>query len=155
MRVAIGADHGGFVLKRQLVRALGAWGHEVADLGTHSAARCDYPVYGQKVAQAVSSKAFDRGVLICKSGIGMSIVANKFPSVKAALCRSTKDAVLSREHNDANVLILGTNDTGRQAALQMLKVWLETAFAGERHARRVKQIAQMERHLQGAVKGKG
>ncbi len=155
MRVAIGADHGGFILKQQLVRALGTWGHEVADLGTHSAARCDYPVYGQKVAQAVSSKVFDRGVLICKSGIGMSIVANKFPAVKAALCRSLKDAVLSREHNDANVLILGTNDTGSRVAHRMLKAWLETAFAGGRHARRVTQISKIERHLQGAAKGKG
>jgi ribose 5-phosphate isomerase B len=147
MRVAIGADHGGFELKRRLVRALQAGGHEVADLGTHSPQPCDYPRYGEKVARVVSDGAFERGILICKSGIGMSIVANKFSAVKAALCRTVKDATLSREHNDANVLIIGTNDTAARTAQRMVAAWLATPFEGGRHARRVRQIAQIERRL--------
>lgn len=153
MRVAIGADHGGYQLKQRLVRTLQTGGHEVADLGTHSPTPCDYPLYGEKVAQAVSSGAFERGILICKSGIGMSIVANKFSEIKAALCRNVKDATLSREHNDANVLIIGTNDTAARTAQRMVQAWLTTPFEGGRHARRVRQIARIERRLLAAKRG--
>ncbi len=147
MKIAIGSDHGGFKLKKQLVKFLKSKGHIVADLGTHSEKSCDYPLVGYKVAKAVSNKEFDRSILICKSGLGMSMVANKLPGVRAALCRDVKTAISSREHNNANALTLGASFTTQKLAKKITETWLEREFAGGRHARRVKQIDSMEKRL--------
>lgn len=145
MKIVLGSDHGGYQLKKRIIRFLEGKGHELADLGTHSAQSCDYPIIGARVARAVGEGAFERGILICKTGIGSSIVANKIPKVRAALCRSKRDAKLSREHNDANILVLGASFTKDEQAKEILEVWLKTPFQGGRHARRVKQIARIER----------
>ena len=146
LRIAVGADHGGFELKAKLIRWLQAAGHEVADLGTHSSEPCDYPVIGAKVARAVGERAFDRGVLLCKSGIGIAIAANKVPGVRAAVCGDLFDAERSRQHNDANVLVLGAEKLGEARAKAILRRWLDTPFeSGGRHERRVRQITAIER----------
>ncbi len=147
MKIVLGCDHGGYQLKKRIIRFLEAKGYELADLGTHSAQSCDYPGIGWRVAQAVSEGAFERGILVCKTGIGFSIVANKVPKVRAALCRSKLDAKLSREHNDANVLALGANFTKEQEAKDIVEVWLKTPFQGGRHTRRIRQIARIERRV--------
>lgn len=147
LTVALGADHGGFALKAQLRRWLKGAGHVVGDLGTHSPEPCDYPRIGYRVACAVASGRFDRGVLLCKSGIGISIVANKVPGVRAALCEDVDAARLSRGHNDANVLVLGAERVGPARARAVLQAWLAAPFEGGRHLRRVKQIAAIERRV--------
>lgn len=145
-RVAIGADHGGFELKAKLIAHLRAAGVEVADLGTHSAEPCDYPLIGEKVASAVASREFDRGILLCKSGIGIAITANKVPGVRAAVCSDAFDAERSRAHNDANVLVLGAEKLKDAAAKRIVTTWMATPFeSGGRHERRVRQIAAIER----------
>lgn len=147
-RVAIGADHGGFALKAKLIPALQSKGIEVADLGTHSPAPCDYPVIGHKVAAAVAAGTFDRGILVCKSGIGIAIVANKVPGIRAAVCADPFDAERSRSHNDANVLVMGAEKLSGARARRIVGIWLATPFeAGGRHERRVKQIAAIERKI--------
>jgi ribose 5-phosphate isomerase B len=147
-RVAIGADHGGFALKAALIPRLRAEGYEVADLGTHSPAPCDYPAIGYKVARAVAEGRFDRGVLLCKSGIGIAVVANKLPGIRAAVCADAFDARRSRAHNDANVLVLGAEKLNRGQAARILEVWCATPFeAGGRHERRVRQIAAIEQDI--------
>ena len=145
-RVAIGADHGGFELKAKLIELLRAKGVEVADLGTHSHEPCDYPPIGYKVASAVAQRRFHRGILLCKSGIGIGIAANKVPGVRAAVCGDVFDAERSRAHNDANVLVMGAEKLSIAAAKQIVEVWLSTPFeSGGRHERRVRQIAAIER----------
>ncbi len=149
-RVAIGADHGGFPLKAKLIPLLQAKGLAVADLGTHSEAPCDYPQIGYKVASAVARGQFDRGVLVCKSGIGMAIAANKVPGIRAAVCGDVFDAARSRSHNDANVLVIGAEKLGATRARRIVETWLMTPFeAGGRHERRVRQIAAIERKCYG------
>ena len=145
--VAIGADHGGFALKAQLRRWLEEQGCVVADLGTHSAAPCDYPLIGYRVAQAVASGRFDRGVLLCKSGVGIAIAANKVPGIRAAVCSDAAGAIHSRQHNDANVLVLGAERISPARARAVLQAWLTAAFEGGRHLRRVRQIAAIERRI--------
>jgi len=155
-RIAVGADHGGFALKAKLIPFLQAKGLEVADLGTHSPAPCDYPAIALKVAQAVAGGRFDRGVLLCKSGIGIAIVANKVPGIRAGVCQSVFDAERSRSHNDANVLVLGAEQLSAKRAKRILTTWFRTPFeAGGRHERRVKQIAAIERALLNSGKAKG
>ena len=145
-RIAIGADHGGFALKAKLIPLLQQLGCVVADLGTHSAEPCDYPGIGFKVASSVAGGRFDRGVLLCKSGIGIAMVANKVRGVRAAVCGDRFDAERSRSHNDANVLVLGAEKLSWDAAKGIVKTWLCTEFeAGGRHERRVKQIKALER----------
>lgn len=145
-RLAIGADHGGYELKVKLIPFIQQLGCSVADLGTHSAEPCDYPVIGYKVASSVASGRFDRGVLLCKSGIGIAIVANKVKGVRAAVCGDRFDAERSRGHNDANVLVLGAEKLSWPAAKNIVQTWLRTEFeAGGRHERRVKQIQAFER----------
>ena len=145
-RVAIGADHGGFQLKAALIRWLQANGLEVADLGTHSPEPCDYPRIGCKVALAVTEGRFDRGILLCKSGIGIAIAANKVPGIRAAVCADRFDAERSRAHNDANVLVLGAEKLTDAQAKRVVETWCATPFeSGGRHERRVKQIAAIER----------
>ena len=147
-RIAVGADHGGFELKTKLVVLLQAKGYEVADLGTHSPQPCDYPMIGYKVAAAVASRKFDRGVLLCKSGIGIAIAANKVPGIRAGVCHNPFEAKRSRAHNDANVLVLGAEKLSEARTKRILETWLATPFeSGGRHERRVKQITAIERRL--------
>ena len=146
MRIAVGADHGGFRLKERIAAHLKARGYAVQDCGTCSPEPCDYPLVGAAVAEAVARRRAERGILLCKSGIGIAIVANKVPGVRAAHCRDRRDAQLSRAHNDANVLVLGATRLATTAALRMVAVWLSTPFeSGGRHARRVAQITAIER----------
>ena len=145
-RVAIGADHGGFALKAKLIPLIQAKGIEVADLGTHSPQPCDYPAIGYKVASAVADGRFDRGMLLCKSGIGIAIVANKVPGIRAGVCHDRDEAQHSRRHNDANVLVLAAQRLSEGHAQRIVSAWLATPFeAGGRHERRVRQVAAIER----------
>jgi len=138
--LAIGADHGGVHLKAVVIQALEA--HQIAfvDVGTNGEASVDYPDFAAKVASGVANGDYDRGILICGTGIGMSIAANKFYGVRAALCHNTYTARMSRAHNDANILVLGERVTGIGVAEEIINVWLETDFEGGRHARRVEKI---------------
>jgi len=143
MSIVIGADHGGFILKQKLIKFLESKGYLVADMGTHSEESCDYPLIAASVAKAVASKEFDKGVLICKSGIGMSMAANKIKGIRAALCRDTTDAKTSRQHNDANVLCLSANKTRLPAARNILNTWLKAEFEAGRHKRRTDQMERL------------
>ncbi len=145
MKIAIGADHAGFFLKEELKKALESRGIEYVDFGTFSDESVDYPDFAAAVAEEVSAGDFDRGVLICGSGIGVSITANKVPGVRAALCFDAECARLSRLHNDANVLALGARFLDVRRAKEILAVWLESEFEGGRHARRVDKIRELER----------
>lgn len=140
MRLAIGSDHAGYDLKESLKSHLQAEGHEVEDLGCHSSDRVDYPLFAQKVALAVVGGQAERGVLVCGSGIGVSIAANRIPGARAALVSEPLSARLAREHNDANVLCMGARLVGPDMARELLRVFLETPFAGGRHQDRVLQI---------------
>lgn len=146
-KIAIGADHGGFGLKEKIKKILVKKRYSVWDAGTDSEKSCDYPLYGFAVAEKVSRGQSWRGIVICKSGIGMSMIANKLPGVRAALCSSLKDAVSSREHNDANVLVLGANKVSAASAVNMVKAWLETDFLKGRHLRRVREITKLEKKV--------
>jgi ribose 5-phosphate isomerase B len=146
MKLAIGADHGGYILKKEIVDFLSKIGNiEVTDYGTSGPEPVDYPDYGRKVSEAVSNGAVDRGILICGTGIGMSIVANRFPHVRAALCHDNFTTRMSRLHNDANVLVMGERVIGRGVALDIVKTWLETEFEGSRHQRRLDKIRDIEK----------
>ena len=145
--IAIGADHGGVALKETLAAHLRARGEQVIDVGTADTASVDYPDFGRAVAERVSRGEAARGLLLCTNGIGMSIVANKFPGVRAALVGDVTAARMAREHNDANVLVLGGGMTGGFLARELVDVFLATPFAGGRHQRRVDKIADIEREL--------
>lgn len=140
MRLAIGSDHAGFDLKETVKSWLQAEGHQVEDLGCHSPERVDYPLYAQQVAQTVAGGQAERGVLICGSGIGVSIAANRTPGVRAALVSEPLSARLCREHNDANVLCMGARLVGADMAREILRVFMATPFEGGRHQLRVDQI---------------
>ena len=144
MLIAIGSDHAGVELKRELSAFLEKKGVKLIDAGPGGPASVDYPDFGAKVSRMVSSGEVDRGILICGTGIGMSIVANKFPGVRAALCSEPVSARLSREHNDSNILTLGSRLVGSVMALEILKVWLDTPFEGGRHAGRLMKITTIE-----------
>jgi ribose 5-phosphate isomerase B len=145
MKIAIGADHAGFALKEELRRKLTEEGYEVVDFGTNSLESCDYPDFAQSVGRDVAQGHSDRGILVCSTGIGMAIAANKVDGVRAAPAQSDDEVKFTREHNDANVLTLGAKymDAGR--AMELLDIFLKTEFAGGRHVRRVEMIAQMEK----------
>jgi RpiB/LacA/LacB family sugar-phosphate isomerase len=145
--IAIGSDHGGVELKDFLVGVLRSWSVEVEDFGTRGRASVDYPDFGREVSLRVSRGDAERGILICTSGIGMSILANKFPRVRAALVQDLDAARMSREHNDANILVLSGAKTEPSLARQILQTWLKTPFAGGRHLRRVNKITQVEVEL--------
>jgi ribose 5-phosphate isomerase B len=145
MKLAIGSDHAGFALKEQLRRALEAEGHEVVDFGTGSTESCDYPDFALPVGRSVAQGQSDRGILVCTTGIGMAIAANKVDGVRAAPAESEDEVRLTREHNDANVLTLGAKYLDEDRALALTNVFLNTQFTGGRHARRVAKIAQIER----------
>lgn len=144
MKIAIGSDHGGYELKAELVTFLNKCNYDIKDFGTHSKDSCDYPVIGFEVAEAVSKGAADRGVLICRTGIGMAIIANKLPGVRAGAVYRLDMAKSSREHNDCNVLVLAADYTDEATAKEILKIWLDTESLGDRHARRVEQIKKLE-----------
>jgi len=144
MKLAIGCDHGGFVLKEEILKYIKTLKNiEVADFGAASKDSVDYPDYGAKVSEAVSNGTMDRGILICGTGIGMSIVANRFPKVRAALCHDHFTAQMSREHNDANILVMGERVIGTGVACDIVRTWLETEFAGGRHQLRLNKIDQI------------
>jgi RpiB/LacA/LacB family sugar-phosphate isomerase len=145
--IAIGSDHGGVALKSAVVAYLRERGDEVLDVGAMGDASVDYPGYGRVVAERVSRGEAARGILVCTTGIGMSIVANKFPGVRAALVTEALSARMAREHNDANVLVLGGGLVAPFHARELVRIFLETPFAGGRHQRRVDQIAALEREL--------
>ena len=139
--IAIGSDHGGFELKKEVRAHLDARGLEYKDFGTYSDASCDYPVYGKAVAKAVASGECERGIIICGTGIGISIAANKVHGIRAALCGDCFSAEATRQHNDANVLALGARVVGPGLALKIVDTFLDTPFSnGERHIRRIEMI---------------
>ena len=144
MKVAIGADHAGFILKEHLRPRLEHAGYQVLDEGTHSTESCDYPDFAAPVAHDVVEGRADRGILICGTGVGMSIAANKVAGVRAALGTVPEEVRLARAHNDANILTLGARFIEEPAADALVDVFLETAFDGGRHARRVAEIAALE-----------
>jgi ribose 5-phosphate isomerase B len=144
-RLIIGADHAGYALKEALKPFLAEQGLTVIDAGTYSEASVDYPDYGAQVGEAVSTGAHPRGILICGSGVGMSIVANRFSGVRAALCRDEETARLSRMHNDANILVLASRMTDRETAFAIVRTWLTTPFEGGRHQKRLDKIRETER----------
>ena len=137
MKIAIGSDHGGFELKEEIKLFLQGLGHEIRDCGCSSTEFTDYPIFAKAVARLVSEGACERGILICCTGIGMSMVANRYPGVRAALCHELYTARMSREHNNANILCLGARIVASDLAKEMVKVWLSTSFAGGRHERRI------------------
>ncbi len=144
MKIAIGCDHAGVELKDANIAALTPLGHEFINKGTDDVESVDYPDFGRAVSEAVASGDVDRGVLICGTGIGMSIVANKFPGIRAALCFDLFTARMSRLHNNANILVLGSRVTSSQLALAIAKEWIDTEFEGNRHQRRLDKITEME-----------
>ncbi len=141
MKIAIGADHGGFDMKEVVKEYVGSLGHEVDDVGCFSSESVDYPSFAKNVCDHVETGVCDAGILICGTGIGMSMAANKFKRVRAALCHDEYTARMSREHNDANVLCLGARVIGNGVAEGIVKAWLETDFAGGRHQRRIEQFS--------------
>ena len=149
MKIAIGSDHAGFGLKEDVLTLLKGSRHAVVDCGTNTTASVDYPDFGEKVSRMVSAGEADRGILICGTGIGMSMVANKFPNVRAALCNDLFSAKMSRLHNDANVLVLGGRIIGKDLAAEIVRTWLDTAFEGERHMRRLQKIKKIEETVNG------
>jgi ribose 5-phosphate isomerase B len=147
MRIAIGADHGGYPLNERVIRELDAAGHEILDFGTHVGSRPDeYPDYAIKVGQAIRDNQADIGILICGSGVGASVAANKLTGIRAALCGDTYSAHQSREHDDCNVLCLGARVTGEELALEIVRAFIAARFTGEeRHRRRLEKIAAIEK----------
>ncbi len=145
MKIAIGADHAGFRLKERVRKILTEKGHEVADVGTHSADSTDYPDYAALVARAVLSGEAQRGILICATGVGMSIAANKFAGIRAALAVNPEEVRLTRSHNDANILTVGATVTQEAQVETLVDVFLNTEFDGGRHTRRLAKIAALER----------
>ena len=144
MKIAIGSDHGGFELKAEIHKYLTENGYEVKDFGTYSIDSCDYPDYGVKVAEAVAAKEYEFGILVCGTGIGISIAANKVPGIRAALCSDTFSAHATREHNDANILAMGARVVGPGLALDIVKTFLSAKFEGGRHINRIDKIREIE-----------
>jgi ribose 5-phosphate isomerase B len=149
MRIAIGADHAGFLLKKRLCEFLEKHGHQIDDVGTYSQESCDYPDFAAAVAHRVASGAADRGILICGTGVGMSIAANKVAGIRAALGTTPEEVRLTRQHNDANVLTLGARFIVEQDAEALADIFLNTDFEGGRHERRLAKIAALERECDG------
>ncbi len=147
MKVGIGCDHAGLELKNEIIKLLSGLGIECIDYGTNTPESVDYPDFGEKVSDAVSSGEIERGVLICGTGIGMSIVANKFPRIRASLCNDLFTAQMSRRHNDANILVLGGRIVGKDLAKEIVTTWVNTPFDGERHLNRLRKITLIENRL--------
>ena len=148
-RIIIGSDHAGFLLKEAIKKYLADKGYAITDVGTDSTEPVDYPDFAAKVANRVSAGGFDRGILVCGSGAGMTIVANKFPHIRAALCLDEETARLSRLHNDTNILVLAGRRTDTELAKSITQMWLNTEFEGGRHQRRIDKIRGIESQLSG------
>ncbi len=146
-KIIIGADHAGYTLKEALKPLLTEMGFDVTDAGTDSDRPADYPDFAARVAEAVSTGVFPRGVLICGSGVGMAIVANRFPGVRAAVCLDEETARSSRMHNDSNVLVLAGRKTDPETARAIVRVWLATPFEGGRHQKRLDKITDTDMRL--------
>ncbi len=148
MRIAVSADHAGYILKQELAAKLTQQGHDIVDLGTHSAAPVDYPDSAEAVAVALRDKQVDRGIIVCGSGAGVSIAASKFPGIRAAVCHDTYTAHQAVEHDDMNVLCLGSRVVGPALALEVATAFLAAAFSGEdRHQRRLNKVHDIERRF--------
>lgn len=147
MIIAVASDHAGYKAKQQIIGLLKQSSYEIKDFGCFSEESVDYPNFGAALASAVSNGQYQRGILICGTGIGMSIVANKFPNVRAALCHDAFTAQACREHNDANILVMGARVLDQQQLEQITKIWLETPFAGGRHDKRLKLILEIEKQI--------
>ncbi|SDJ88410.1 ribose 5-phosphate isomerase B [Natronincola ferrireducens] len=145
MKIAIGSDHGGFLLKELIKEYLENKGFAVKDYGTDSEASCDYPEFAQSVGEAVAAGEYDKGIVICGTGIGISIAANKIPGIRCALVGDSFSAKATRQHNDTNVLALGARVIGSGLALEIVDIWLGTEFEGGRHAGRVEKIGNIEK----------
>lgn len=152
MKIALGSDHGGYELKLEIMKHLERKGIKFEDFGTYSKDSCDYPDYALKVAEQVVSKNYDFGILVCGTGIGISIAANKVEGIRAALCHDTFSAHATREHNDANILALGQRVIGTGLALDIVDVFLNTDFQGGRHAERIKKIDEIHKKYLGQNK---
>lgn len=145
MKISIGCDHGGFALKEQVAEHLKQLGHEVVDCGTYSTDSCDYPEFGAKAARMVADGQCERGVVICTTGIGISISANKVKGIRCALCMNTDMAMMTRKHNDANMIAMGAKYVTPQLAFEMVDIFLSTDFEGGRHQIRVDKLMNIER----------
>ncbi|MEY7999318.1 ribose 5-phosphate isomerase B [Clostridium sp. Mt-5] len=145
MKIALGSDHAGFPLKKEVIKYLQEKGMKIQDFGTFSEDSCDYPDYALKVAEEVSKKNYDFGILICGTGIGISIAANKVPGIRAALCGDTFSAHACREHNDANILAMGQRVVGVGLALDIVDTFLSAKFQGDRHQKRIDKITGIEK----------
>lgn len=145
--IAIASDHGGFVLKEKIKTYLNKRGFRVKDFGAHAPLSCDYPDYAYALAAGVSTGKYKKGILICKTGIGNAIVANRLPGVRAALCYNLRAVRLSRQHNDSNVLVLGSLFVKEGMAKKMVATWFKTKFKGGRHQRRLNKIKDIEKEL--------
>lgn len=145
MKVALGSDHGGFTIKNLIIDHLKNKGVECEDLGCYSTESCDYPIYGKKVAEAVKNKEADFGIIVCGTGIGISIAANKVPGIRAAHCTDSFSAKATRQHNNANILAIGERITGPSIALEMVDAFLSTEFEGGRHENRINLINDIEK----------
>ena len=146
MKIAIGCDHGALALKNKLVSHLEAKGYEVCDFGTHTLDSCDYPVYAAAAARAVAAGECERGIVLCTTGIGVSIVANKIHGIRCALLHDLESARLTRLHNDTNMMALGAGVTDEALALELADTWLTTPFSGdERHCRRIARVMELEK----------
>ena len=140
MKIALGSDHGGYALKCDIIQLLEKLGYESEDFGCYSTDSCDYPIFGEAAARAVAEGKCDRGIVICTTGIGISIAANKVKGIRCAHCADSLEAEMTRRHNDANMMAIGAGFTGRNMAERMVEVFLTTEFEGGRHARRVAQL---------------
>lgn len=146
-KIAIGSDHAGFGLKEEILGLLKGLDIDIVDCGTTTTESVDYPDFGARVSELVSSGEAERGILVCGTGLGMSMVANKYPNVRAALCNDLFSAKMSRLHNDANILVMGGRVIGKDLAAEIVKVWLSTPFEGERHLKRLNKIKKIEEKL--------
>lgn len=144
MKIALGCDHGGYELKQHIIQVLKRLGHEVEDFGCFSKDSCDYPDFGAAAAKAVAEGKCDRGIVVCTTGIGISIAANKVKGIRCAHCADCLQAEMTRRHNDANMMAIGAGFTGPNMAERMVEVFLSTEFEGGRHARRVEKIMALE-----------
>ena len=146
-KIAIASDHGGFDLKESLIGSLQDKGLEIDDLGPANADSVDYPEYGIKLAEAILEKKVERGIVICGTGVGMSIVVNRFPGIRGTLCSDVYTAKMCREHNDSNILIMGGRVIEKDLALEIVGIWLKSEFEGGRHQRRLDKISEIDTHL--------
>ena len=144
MKIAIGNDHAAVELKKTIMEYVESMGHEVTNFGTDSSESCNYPEYGEKVANAVASGEFDCGILICGTGVSISLAANKVNGIRAVVCSEPYSALLSRQHNDTNILAFGARVVGLDLALMIVDTWLSGVYEGGRHARRVQMISDIE-----------